>query len=295
MNRITFSLLALLILGACGTKNPEPDAYGNFEAVEYTVSAEAQGRLLIFKIEEGAVLEKDAYIGLIDTVQLYLKKAQLLAQKRLSSSKLANIESQIAILAEQKKNLLRDKQRTVAMLKDDAVPRKQLEDIDGNLNVLESQIAAAKTQFDAVYEEIRVVEKQVDQTADQISRCYIKNPVKGTVLEKFAEQSEIVSSGKPLYKLADLEKLELTAYLSGKQLSSAKIGDSVLVSYDTGILKLSSKKGIISWVSAKAEFTPKIIQTREERVNLVYAVKVRVENNGEMKIGMPGEVRFLKK
>jgi len=295
MNRTLFSLLTLFIFGACGTKNPEPDAYGNFEAVEYTVSAEAQGRLLIFKVEEGDVLEKDAYIGLIDTVQLYLKKSQLQAQKKLSASKLANIESQIATLAEQKKNLLRDKQRTIALLKDDAVPRKQLEDIEGNLNVLESQVVAAKSQFDGVYEEIRVVEKQVDQTADQISRCYIKNPVKGTVLEKFAEQSEIVSSGKPLYKLADLENLELTAYLSGKQLSSAKIGDSVLVSFDAGVPKLSSHKGIVSWVSAKAEFTPKIIQTREERVNLVYAVKVRIKNSGEMKIGMPGEVRFLKK
>ena len=295
MNRILFSLMAVLVLGACTNKNPEPDAYGNFEAVEYTVSAESQGRLLLFKVEEGDVLEKDAFIGLIDTVQLYLKKAQLIAQKKLSASKLANIESQIATLGEQKKNLLRDKQRAEAMLKDDAVPRKQLEDIDGNLNVLESQVLAAKTQFDAVYEEIKVIDKQVDQTSDQISRCYIKNPVKGTVLEKFAEQSELVSSGKPLYKLADLEKLELTAYLSGKQLSQAKIGDSVLVSYDAGSSKLSSRKGIISWVSAKAEFTPKIIQTREERVNLVYALKVRTQNNGEMKIGMPGEVHFIKK
>ena len=295
MNRIPYLFLSLLILGACSTKNQEPDAYGNFEAVEYTVSAEAQGRLLLFKVEEGDLLEKGAFVGLVDTVQLYLKKAQLIAQKKLSASKLANIESQITTLGEQKKNLLRDKQRVYAMLKDDAVPRKQLEDIEGNLNVLESQIAAAKTQFDAVREEMSMVEKQVEQTSDQILRCYIKNPVSGTILEKFTEQSELVSSGKPLYKVADLEKLELTAYLSGKQLSSAKIGDSVLIAYDSGTPKLASKKGIISWISAKAEFTPKIIQTREERVNLVYAIKVRIWNNGEMKIGMPGEVHFIKK
>jgi HlyD family secretion protein len=295
MKRIPISLLFVLILGACGTKNPEPDAYGNFEAVEYTISAEAQGKLQFFKVEEGNLLEKDAYVGLIDTVQLFLKKAQYIAQKKLSASRLANIESQISTLEEQKKNLLRDKQRAESMLKDDAVPRKQLEDIDGNLNVLESQVKSTKTQFQSVYEEIRVVDKQIEQMSDQISRCYIRNPIKGTVLEKFAETSELITSGKPLYKLADLEKLELTAYLSGKELSSAKIGDSVLVFYDAGAPKLNSQKGIISWISAKAEFTPKIIQTREERVNLVYAVKVRTRNNGEIKIGMPGEVRFLKK
>jgi HlyD family secretion protein len=295
MNRIPFFMLSLLLLGACGTKNTEPDAFGNFEAVEYTVSAEAAGRLMYFNLEEGDLLEKDASIGLIDTVQLYLKKAQLIAQKKLSASKLANVESQIITLGEQKKNLLRDKQRTEAMLKDNAVPRKQLEDLEGNLNVLESQVSSAKTQFEAVHEEISVVEKQIAQTADQIARCYLKNPVKGTVLEKFAEPTELVTNGKPLYKIADLEKLELTAYLSGKQLSSAKIGDSVWISYDSGAAKLASRKGIISWVSAKAEFTPKIIQTREERVNLVYAIKVRTLNNGEMKIGMPGEVRFIKR
>jgi HlyD family secretion protein len=295
MNRISFSLLFLLILGACGIKNPEPDAYGNFEAVEYTISSEAQGKLLFFKVEEGYLLEKDSYVGLIDTVQLYLKKAQFIAQKKLSASRLANIESQLAVFEEQRKNLLRDKQRAENMLKDDAVPKKKLEDINGNLNVLEKQVESTKTQFQTVYEEVHLVDKQVEQMSDQISRCYIRNPIRGTVLEKFAESSELISTGKPLYKIADLEKLELTAYLSGKQLASAKIGDSVLVSYDAGAPKLSSQKGIISWVSSKAEFTPKIIQTREERVNLVYALKVRTRNNGEMKIGMPGEVRFLKK
>jgi len=201
----------------------------------------------------------------------------------------------LAVYEEQKKNLLRDKQRAENMLKDNAVPKKQLEDIDGNLNVLEKQVESAKTQFQNIYEEMNVSDKQIDQMSDQLSRCYIRNPIRGTVLEKFAETSELISSGKPLYKIADLEKLELTAYLSGKQLASAKIGDSVLVSYDGGAPKLNSLKGIISWVSSKAEFTPKIIQTREERVNLVYAIKVRTKNNGDMKIGMPGEVRFLKK
>jgi HlyD family secretion protein len=295
MNRISISLLFALILGACGTKYPEPDAYGNFEAVEYTVSSEAQGKLQFFKVEEGDILEKDSYVGLIDTIQLYLKKAQYMAQKKLSASRLENIDAQLAVFDEQRKNLIRDKQRAESMLKDDAVPKKQLEDIDGNLNVLEKQVENTKTQFQSVYDELKLIDKQIEQMSDQLSRCYIRNPIKGTVLEKFVEASELISTGKPLYKIADLERLELTAYLSGKQLASAKIGDSVLVSYDAGASKLNSQKGIISWVSAKAEFTPKIIQTREERVNLVYAIKVRIKNRGEMKIGMPGEVRFLNK
>jgi HlyD family secretion protein len=295
MNRILFFYCIILLLCSCGTQNPEPDAYGNFEAVEYTVSSEAQGKLQFFKVEEGDILEKDSYVGLIDTVQLFLKKAQFVAQKKLTASRIANIESQLAVFEEQKRNLIRDKQRTENMLKDDAVPKKQLEDIDGNLNVLEKQVENAKSQFSSVNEELKLDDRQIEQMSDQISRCYIKNPIRGTVLEKFAENSELITVGKPLYKIADLQKLELTAYLSGKQLADAKIGDSIIVSFDTGRPKLSSLKGIISWVSSKAEFTPKIIQTREERVNLVYAIKVRIRNNGEVKIGMPGEVRFPKK
>ena len=292
MNRIILCISGAIMLAGCSNRNEKADAYGNFEAVETIVSSEGNGRLEQFSVEEGDVLEQGKLVGLVDTVPLYLKKAQLVAQKKLSASNYTNIQAQRDVQEEQKKNTIREKQRLENLVKDGAAPVKQLDDMNGNLNVINSQIASTETQRQMVADEINVFNKQIEQVNDQMAKCFIINPCKGTVLEKYAEHYELVSTGKPLYKIADIETLELTAYVSGSQLSSFRIGDTVKVQYDTGQGKLGTLSGELYWVSSKSEFTPKIIQTREERVNLVYAIKVRVKNNGDLKIGMPGEVRF---
>ncbi len=292
MNRINLLIAVAALMAGCSGNNDKADAYGNFEAVEYIISSEGNGKLLSFSAEEGSVLDSGRMIGLVDTIPLYLKKAQLIAQKRLSASKYVNIQSQIDVQNEQKKNLEREKIRLENLLKGGATPQKPLDDMNGNIDVLNSQIRSTETQRQMVADELRVYDKQIEQVNDQISKCFVINPVKGTVLEKYTEPHELVSAGKPLYKLADLRTLDLTAYISGSQLSSIKVGDTARVFYDVDGKKMQSLPGVIYWVASKSEFTPKIIQTRDERVNLVYAIKVRTRNNGELKIGMPAEVRF---
>jgi HlyD family secretion protein len=283
-------LFPVMVVTGCSSGNGEADAYGNFEAIEYVISAEGTGPILLFSIEEGQSLLKGITVGVIDTVQLDLKRQQMFAQRRLTANKLATIQAQVDVQLEQKKNLLRDFERISNMVADGAAPQKQLDDIQGNLNVVESQIVSINTQKQTVSDELLITEKQLLQLSDQINRCYIRNPLSGTVLEKYAEQFEIVSAGKPLYKIADLNSLDLRVYLGEDQLSGVKIGQVVEVLYDAGKGKLEQIRGAVTWISSKAEFTPKIIQTRDERVNLVYAVKVRVINDGKLKIGMPGEI-----
>lgn len=292
MNRIHILIVAVALLASCNGNKDKADAYGNFEAVEYIISSEGNGKLLEFSAEEGSVLDSLQTVGLVDTLPLYLKKAQLIAQKRLSASKYINIQSQIDVQNEQKKNLERERNRLENLLKGGATPQKPLDEMNGNIDVLNSQIKSTETQRQMVADELRVYDRQIDQVNDQISKSFVINPVKGTVLEKYAEPHELVGTGKPLYKLADLRTLDLTAYISGAQLSSVKIGDTVKVYYDVDGKKMQSVPGVVYWVASKSEFTPKIIQTKDERVNLVYAIKVRTRNNGELKIGMPAEVRF---
>jgi len=294
MNKIYLYLLitGIFIISSCGKDEKRSDAYGNFEAVETIVSAEATGKLIDFNIEEGQVIEKDVTVGNIDADQLSLKKQQLESQKNTIRTKFKNVFSQISVYQEQKKVNQVEKNRIEKLLKDDAATTKQLDDINGSINVLNKQIASIESQNSTTMQELKSLDVQIQQVQDQIEKSAVINPVKGTVLMKLAEQSEIVNYGKPLYKIADISTMDLRVYVSGEQLPGIKLGQMVRVLIDSGKGGYRELEGLISWISSKSEFTPKIIQTKEERVNLVYAIKVRVKNDGSLKIGMPGEVIF---
>ncbi len=292
MKSITLIIISVFLVSSCTNKNGKSDAFGNFETVEVLVSSEIAGRLVEFSVEEGKTYVAGEKIGLIDTTQLSLKREQIEAQRKALSSKIAGIQSQIDVQEETKKTLLVDKERIDKLVKDNAVPNKQLDDLNGKIKVIDSQISSIKTQNGSVLSEITAMDRQIDQVADQIKRCKITNPIKGTILEKYVEPTEIVAPGKTLYKIADMESMNLRVYISGAQLSSVKTGQKVNVLIDKDVKEFETIEGIITWISSQAEFTPKIIQTKEERVNLVYAIKVSIKNDGRLKIGMPGEVKF---
>jgi HlyD family secretion protein len=285
-------IVTTAILSSCTGNNNKSDAYGNFETVDVLVASEMQGRLISFTAEEGKTIKAGEISGLVDTIQLSLKREQLVAQKNMSATKFQNIHSQIQVQEEQKQTLFTEKKRLENLLRDNAAPQKQMDDIKGKIDVIDSQIASIKTQNSTTQNELEMLDKQIAQISDQINRCKIVNPIDGTVLEKYMEPQEIVTPGKTLYKIADIRKMILRVYISGAQLSQVKIGQKVKVIIDKDTKDSGELEGTISWVSPQAEFTPKIIQTKEERVNLVYAVKVEVINNGNLKIGMPGEIRF---
>lgn len=283
-----------IILASCKQNTDLSDAYGNFEVDDILVSAEANGKLLFLDVEEGKVAMANELVAVIDTVDYVLKRRQLKAQKNAISSRIENIQSQIKVQEQQKKNLLIDQDRIEKLLRDGAATKKQLDDINGKIDLVNSQIESIKTQNAGVFSELEVLNTQIAQVQESISKCNIKNPIEGIVLEKYAEANEITTFGKPLYKIADLNEMTLRVYISGNQLSLVKIGQEVEVQIDADADSQTKHKGMVSWISESAEFTPKIIQTKEERVNLVYAVKVKVQNDGSLKIGMPGEVNFVK-
>ena len=287
-----YLLLILLLLAACNGNDNGSDAFGNFEAREIIVSAESQGKLLQFSVEQGGQLKKNQQVGWIDTSTLHIQKEQLKAQKQAVASKLANIKAQIDVQQEQKQNLLTEKNRIKKLYNDQAATKQKLDDISGKYEVLLKQIEATNTQINAVHKEMEVMERRIDLVNEQIRKAKIINPVNGTVLEKYVEESEIAAMGKALYKIARLDEIDLRVYISGAQLPSVKIGQKVTVLVDKDVKTNQEFEGKVIWISNQAEFTPKIIQTKEERVNMVYAVKVRVKNDGTMKIGMPGEVIF---
>ena len=280
------------IIASCSSHNDLSDAYGNFEVDDVIISSEANGKLVYFNVQEGQQIKKNETVGMVDTTDLALKRLQLIAQKRATGSKMDNIHSQIEVQQQQKKNLLVDQDRIEKLFKDGAATQKQVDDINGAIDLVNSQIESIQTQKISVAAEMDVLNAQIAQVEESISKCKIINPLEGVVLEKYAEPDEITSFGKPLYKIADIDTITLRVYVSGTQLPHIKLGQEVQVLIDNTKKTNTSLKGTISWISASAEFTPKIIQTKEERVNMVYAVKVRVKNDGSLKIGMPGEVNF---
>ncbi|MFA4839815.1 MAG: HlyD family efflux transporter periplasmic adaptor subunit, partial [Candidatus Neomarinimicrobiota bacterium] len=279
-------------IAGCSKNNHISDAYGNFEAVEITVSAEANGKILQFNVEEGQTLEAGAVVGMIDPSDLNIRKAQLLAQRDAGESKIATIQSQIDVQLQQQENLSIEKTRVENLLKDNAATSKQMDDIVANLRLIAKQILSTKTQVNSAKKEIAVIDRQIDQVDENIQKCQIVNPIRGTVLNRFAEAGEITAYGKPLYNIADLSTMDLRVYVSGAQLSQIAVGQQVEVLIDKDKKTDQTLTGTIGWISPAAEFTPKTIQTKEERVNLVYAVKVKVKNDGSLKIGMPGEMNF---
>ncbi len=281
-----------ILLSACSGNDNGSDAYGNFEAKEVIVSAEVQGKIIEFNIEEGEKLKKGQLLGFIDTVPQSIQREQLLAQKNAIASKTANVRAQINVQEEQKSILNTEKDRIEKLYNDNAATKQQYDDIKGKFDVLEKQIAATKTQISSIAKEMEVVDKQVKLINEQISRAKIINPVDGTVLEKYLEENEIAIIGKALYKIARLDEIELRVYISGAQLPEVKIGQKVKVYIDKDAESNQEYNGEVFWISDQAEFTPKIIQTKEERVNMVYAIKIRIKNDGKLKIGMPGAVVF---
>ncbi len=291
-NLLYLSITAIL-LSSCNSSGNLADGYGNFEAVETTVSSEGNGKLIRFNVNEGEQLQKDAVVGYIDTIQLSLKKEQLKASKSVIAAKSKGVLSQINVLKSQLKTAKVTKHRIENLIASNAGTQKQLDDINGKIDMLNQQIISVETQNAPIINELKSIDIQVKQLEDQIRKSVITNPVKGTVLVKYAEPYEITGFGRPLYKIANLNTLQLRVYISETQLSELKIGQEVTVKIDTGD-EMKSYSGIVAWISQEAEFTPKIIQTKEERVNLVYAVKIDVKNDGSLKIGMPAEMWIAK-
>lgn len=284
--------VAAIILTGCKNKTGEPDAYGNFEATEVIVSSETSGRILQFDKEEGSQIEKGEIIALIDTTMLHLQKAEIDAGMNSIRTRIGSIIAQNDILNQQIENQNVNISRIEKMLKDDAATQKQYDDITGQVAVLKKQIASNNTQKVSVSSELAVYESKKATLNEQIARSCVKSPLKGSIIEKYSEAGEVTAQGKPLAKIADLSVIKLKVYISGAELGKIKTGQQCTVRIDDGVKGYRSFSGAISYISDKAEFTPKIIQTKEERVILVYAVNINVINDGTLKSGMPGEAIF---
>jgi HlyD family secretion protein len=297
MRTIKSKILIALIFGlailSCNTKKDASDAFGNFEADDQLISSEIAGRLLSCNFEEGMTLTKGAGIAVVDTVPLLLQIAQLESQLMTIQARKQSVKAQMAVVEQQKKNLEVDKARVVSMLKDGAATQKQKDDVTGNLELLDKQKESTRSQELILSSEAEVVNTQLAQLQDKIGRCKIISPINGLVLERYKKAGELVGQGQSLCRIADVSSLNLRVYVSGDQLPHLKIGQKVKVLIDDTATKNKALEGTVSWISSEAEFTPKIIQTKVERVKLVYAVKVRVVNDGVLKIGMPGEIKFL--
>lgn len=285
-------IIAIFILAGCKNQADKADAFGNFEATEVIVSAETNGRILQFDPVEGTKITAGTKIALIDTTLYHLQKSEIDAGMKSIRTRIISIDAQNEILNQQIKNLNINIERIAKMLKDDAATQKQYDDLTGQVAVLQKQIAANNTQKESVAAELSVSNSKKMTLNEQIRRSTIVSPLNGTVLEKYAESGEITAAGKPVVKIADLSVMKLKVYISGAQLGSIKTGNECTVRIDNGKKGYTTLPGMITYISDKAEFTPKIIQTKEERVTLVYAVNIDVKNDGTLKSGMPGEAKF---
>ncbi len=293
---ILLILGAAVALTACGNKNNQYDASGIFEATEVIVSAQANGELMEFNVMEGQQVEAKAQLGYIDTTQLYLKKMQLLANMKAVDSRQYNVGRQIASIQQQITTQKREQKRYENLVKSNAANQKQLDDIHAQIALLEKQLSAQTETLEnnnrSVSGESSGLVMQVAQIEDQIKKSIVSSPIGGTVLSKYAEQGELAAQGRSLFKVADIAHMNLRVYITADQLTSLKIGQQLKVYADQGKEDRKEYPGTVIWISDKAEFTPKTIQTRDERANLVYAVKVAVENDGLIKKGMYGEIKI---
>lgn len=338
MKKLLLLAIGILMVASCGKDKQDYDATGTFEATEITVSAESAGQLKTFNISEGQVLNNGVTVGQIDARQLTLKrnqlatnneqlaathgqldanKRQLAANKQATSSRQLDLKKQVAAIRQQIENQKRERQRFTELLKDGAVARKQVDDIDYQLQVLKKQLAATEEQIasqnaaladqnkgitaqmegiDAQQAVVNAqqagVRSQQAQIDDQIAHTFIKSPITGTVLEKYAEAGEFVAVGKPLFKVANMKRMFIRAYITSEQLKNIRLGQKVKVMADYGKGQRKAYNGVITWISSRSEFTPKTIVTDDERADLVYAIKIRFQNDGYVKIGMYGEVKF---
>lgn len=293
-----FWIPALLLLIACKSKNGEADASGTFEATEVIVSAQATGTLLSFQVSEGQDVKAGDNLGFIDTIQLDLRKKQLLASIQAAQTRKPDVDVQVAALEQQIVTARSEKRRVENLVKANAANQKQLDDLNAQIEVLVKQLKATKTTLESstsgIDKESSALKIQIEQINDQIRRSYISSPIDGTVLVKYAEAGELAVQGKSLFKVANMKQMLLRVYVTADQLAKLTLGQTVNVNAEMGTTDNKAYKGTVTWISAKSEFTPKTIQTRDERANLVYAVKVAVENDGVLKIGMYGGIHFDK-
>ena len=303
-------LLLAFLLPGCHLNDNKFDAEGTFEADEVIVSSEIPGKILALNLEEGSLLSKDSLVGIIDSLPYTLQKEQVEATIQSLQQKTLDVKPQIKMIQDQidaqkiqLANLVHEKERTERLIKADAGTTKQLDDYNNQIDILKKQIDVNEqqirvqqnsvgTQNNSILSEYKPLKKSIAQIEDQVKRSYVLNPVNGTVLAKYAMAGEVTSTGKALYKIADLSVITLRAFITGIQLTQVKLNQPVKVFADDGASKYREYAGVINYISDKAEFTPKTIQTREERANLVYAVKIRVKNDGYLKIGMFAELKF---
>lgn len=293
-----FNLLfatSLMILSSCGDKKEDFDASGTFEADEITVSSESNGRILSLNISEGQNIEAGYLSGEIDSVQIFLKKKQLINSIKAIESRRPEIKKQIAVIEQQISTQKKERSRIEQLLQANVANKKQLDDINASIYLLEKQLEAQRSTLsitsNGITEEVSTMMVQIEQLEDQLKKCKITNPIKGTVLVKYTNAGELAVQGKAIYKIADISNMTLKAYITSYQLTQIKIGQEVKVFADYGD-DYREYKGKVTWISSKAEFTPKTIQTRDERANLVYAIKVMVKNDDFLKIGMYGQIKI---
>lgn len=290
------TLLFAMLLASCNNKNNLYDASGTFESTEIIVSSQANGQLMAFNVNEGDSLKANQAVGYVDSTQLHLTRLQLIENQRAILAGKPDVQSQIDATQKQIDNAELDKQRIENLVKGNVATQKQLDDINSKIAVLQAQLAALKSNLNnttsTITQQSGAVDAQLAQVNDQLKKCVIVNPIDGTVLTTYANASEVTAAGKPLYKIADLTTIELRAYVTGDQFTNVKFGQKVKVLVDENKEKYRTYDGVVDWISDKAEFTPKTIQTKDERANLVYAIKIRVKNDGFIKIGMYGDVKF---
>ncbi|AOS83676.1 ABC transporter [Chlorobaculum limnaeum] len=285
-------VMSSLTLAGCG-RNDLSDGYGNFEATEIVVSSEASGKLIRYDVDEGLRFEKGQVAAVVDTTQLTLERRQLRAQLQALLAGKPSVAAEASVFRQQRRNIQRDLDRYTRLVSEGAVPSRTLESVQDQARVIDRQIQSVDSRTPAIDSQAKALVAQIGKIDDQITKSVVRNPARGVVLAKYAEPGEVITYGKPLYRIADTGTMYLRVYLSESQLPSVKIDQEVEVLIDEGKPASKRLKGRVTWISSKAEFTPKIIQTREDRVNMVYAVKVLVENtDGLLKIGMPGEIRF---
>lgn len=292
---IIVPLLSLAIL-SCNGNETLPDASGVFDATEIMISAEISGKVTDSKVDEGSLVKQGELLLSLDSTQLSLKVKQLESSLRAIRNRLPDITKQKAALEEQLATAKREQKRVSELLKANAVSAKQMDDVNAQVAVLDDQLAALKSNLNSSYAsvsaEAEAMNLQLGQLKDQLTKCTVRSPQNGVVLNKYIEMGEVAMPGKALLKVADLDKIYLKAYITGDQLTKVKLGQNVKVFSDAGNGDMKEYTGVINWISSNAEFTPKTIQSKDERANLVYAVKVTVKNDGYLKIGMYGEIKF---
>ena len=291
--KITQVMIVALLSGSlssCNKSDDMADGYGNFETDEVVISSKVPGELIAFNIKEGVSYKKGTVVGYVDTIPLHLQRAELKANKRAMSSKVSSVMAQLGVLKDEKANIEREQRRLVKLVEAGAATTQQLDGVDGKIQVVNSKIRSTRSQNPAIIGQVEAIEAKMLQLENRISNSEIIVPVDGIVLHKIAEPFEYTAPGKPLFKMADISELNVRVYLTQAMMTQIELNQKVTIKVDGADGKLIDYEGVISWVSSEAEFTPKTIQTKETRVDLVYAIKVRVKNDGKLKIGMPAEL-----